>query len=45
MSIKKGQAILKCFKHLEISIWFMPGLENKTMFCDTTGQGVQKLND
>ena len=35
ISIKKSHVILKCFKDLEISIWFMPGSENKTMFCDT----------
>ena len=35
MSIKKTQAILKCFMHLKSSAWFMLGSENDTMFCDT----------
>ena len=37
MSIKKSQAILKCFIDLKSSVWFMRMLrsENETMFCDT----------
>ena len=52
MSIKKGQAILKCFIDLKNSVWFTLGLgsENETMFCDTwhffsstAGQGFQNI--
>ena len=35
MSIKKRQAILKCFIDLKFSVWFTLGSENETMFCDT----------
>ena len=35
MSIKKSQAILKCFIDLKSSVWFTLGSENETMFCDT----------
>ena len=35
MSIKKSQAILKCFIHLKSSVWFTLGSVNETMFCDT----------
>ena len=35
MSIKKSQAILKCFIDLKFSVWFTLGSENETMFCDT----------
>ena len=35
MSIKKTQAILKCFIHLKSSAWFTLGSENETMLCDT----------
>ena len=35
MSIKKSQAILKCFIDLESSIWFTLGSEDETTFCDT----------
>ena len=35
MSIKKSQAILKCFVDLKFSVWFTLGSENETMFCDT----------
>ena len=34
-SIKKSQAIPKCFIDLKFSVWFTPGSENETMFCDT----------
>ena len=35
MSIKKSQAILKCFVDLKFSVWYTLGSENETMFCDT----------
>ena len=35
MSIKKSQAILKCFIDLKSSVCFTLGSENETMFCDT----------
>ena len=35
MSIKKSQAILKCFIDLKSSAWFTLGSEDETMFCDT----------
>ena len=35
MSIKKSQAILKCFIDLKNSVWFTLGSEDKTMVCDT----------
>ena len=35
MSIKKSQAILKCFIDLKPSVWFTLSSENETMFCDT----------
>ena len=35
MSIKKSQAILKCFIDLKSSVWFTLGSEDETMFCDT----------
>ena len=35
MSIKKSQAILKCFIDLKSSVWFTLGSEYETMFCDT----------
>ena len=35
MSIKKSQAILKCFIDIKSSVWFTLGSEDKTMFCDT----------
>ena len=35
MSIKKSQAILKCFTDLKSSFWFTLGSENETMFNDT----------
>ena len=51
MSIKTGQAILKCFIDLKSSVWFTLGSEDETVFCDTTffistvlstaGQGFQ----
>ena len=48
MSIKKSQAILKCFIDLKYSVWFTLGSEDETMFCDaynifssTAGQGFQ----
>ena len=48
MSIKKSQAILKCFIDLKSSVWFTLGSEDETMFCDiqtffssTAGQGFQ----
>ena len=34
MSIKTGQAILKCSIDLKSSVWFMLGSEDKTVFCD-----------
>ena len=36
MSIRKSQAILKCFIDLKSSVWFTLGSENETMFCDTS---------
>ena len=49
MSIKTGQAILKCFIDLKSSVWFKLGSEDETVFCDTlepffsstAGQGFQ----
>ena len=35
MSIKKSQAILKCFTDLKSSFWFTLGSENETMFNDS----------
>ena len=35
MSIKKSQAILKCFIDLKYSVKFTLGSEDETMFCDT----------
>ena len=35
MSIKKSQAILKCFIDLKSSVWFTLVSENETMFFDT----------
>ena len=36
ISIKKSQAILKCFIDLKFSVWFTLGSEKyETMFCDT----------
>ena len=35
MSIKKSQAILKCFTDLKSSVWFALGSEEEIMFCDT----------
>ena len=35
MSIKKSQAILKCFIDLKYSDWFTLGSEDETMFCDS----------
>ena len=35
MSIKKSQAILKCFIDIKSSVWFTLGSEDETMFCDT----------
>ena len=35
MSIKKSQAIVKCFIDLESRVWFTLGSEDETMFCDT----------
>ena len=35
MSTKKSQAILKWFIEFKSCVWFTPGSENKTMFCDT----------
>ena len=35
ISIKKSQAILKCFIDLKFSVWFTLGSEHETMFCDT----------
>ena len=35
MTIKKSQAILKCFIDLKCSVWLMLGSEKETMFCDT----------
>ena len=35
MSIKKSQAILKCFIDLKNSVWFTMGSENETMFSET----------
>ena len=34
ISIKKSQAILKCFLNLKFSVWFTLGSENETMFCN-----------
>ena len=35
MSIKKSQAILKCFIDLKSSVWFTLGSEDETVFCVT----------
>ena len=35
MSIKKSQAIVKCFIDLKSNVWFTLGSEDETMFCDT----------
>ena len=35
MSIKKSQAILKCFTDLKYSVWLTLDSEDETMFCDT----------
>jgi len=35
MSIKKSQAILKCFIDLKNNVWLTLGSEDETMFCDT----------
>ena len=47
MSIKNGQAILKCFIDLKNSVWFTLGSEDKTMFNTffslTAGQGFQNI--
>ena len=51
MSIKKSQAILKCFIDLKSNVWFTLGSENETMFGDTyttffiwtAGQGVEYI--
>ena len=45
MSIKKSQAILKCFIDLKSSVWFTLGSENETMFCDTYNFFQTALND
>ena len=34
MSIKKSQAILKCYKEWHLN-WFTLGSEDETMVCDT----------
>ena len=47
MSIKKGQAIMKCFIDLKSSVWFTLGSEDetissvtlRTLFSSTAGQG------
>ena len=45
MSIKKSQAILKCFIDLKHSVWFTLGSEDETMvwdtFSSTAGQGFE----
>ena len=50
MSIKKSQAILKCFIDLKNSVWFSLGSEDAIMVCikhsltffsSTAGQGFQ----
>ena len=53
MTIKKGQAILKCFIDLKSSVWFTLGSEDetissvtlRTLFSLTAGQGFHTLND
>ena len=35
MSIKKSQAVLKCFINLKSNVWFTLGSEDETMFCYT----------
>ena len=53
MSIKKSQAILKCFIDLRSSVWFTLGSEDETisfvtlwtLFSSTAGQGFHTLND
>ena len=35
MSINNSQAILKRFIDLKFFVWFTPGSENESMFCDT----------
>ena len=48
MSIKTGQAILKCFIDLKSSVWFTLGSEDETVFVtlrtffsSTAGRGFQ----
>ena len=48
MSIKKRQAILKCFIDLKYIVLFTVGSEDETMFCDTKkilAFSFSKLND
>ena len=53
MTIKKGQAILKCFIDLKSSVWFTLGSEDetissvtlRTLLSSTAGQGFHTLND
>ena len=35
MSIKKSQAILKCFIHGKSIVWFTLRSEDETKFCDS----------
>ena len=47
MSIKKSQAILKCFIDIKNDVWFTLGSEGKTMVTfssSTAGQGFQNIN-
>ena len=41
MSIKKSQAMLKCFIDLKSSVWFTLGSEDESFFSSTAGQGFQ----
>ena len=49
MSIKKGQAILKCFIDLKFSVLFTLGSDDETVcdtqtfFSSTAGQGFQNI--
>ena len=45
MSIKKSQAILKCFIDLKYNIWFTLGSEGETMFVTLRHFVFKTLND
>ena len=43
MSIKTGQAILKCFIDLNSSVWLTLGREDETVFCARGGTPIHYL--